>query len=58
MQIPRCSSEGSGADAEVKFWNVPVQRLGLALEGYGAHRFRKVPVERLSGGSGRFRRRC
>ena len=41
--------EGSGADAEVRFWKVSVQRLGQVLEASGAHtqaRFRKVPVQR------------
>ena len=45
-QVP----EGSGADAEVRFGKVPVQRLGQVPEGSGAHtqvRLRKVPVQRF-----------
>ena len=60
MQMPIGEvPEGSGADAEVRFRKVPVQRLGQVLEGSGADtevrfrrfrcrrwvRFRRVPVQ-------------
>ena len=44
-QVP----EGSGADAEVRFRQVPVQRLGQVPEGCGAD-----AEVRFRGGSGRF----
>ena len=45
MQIPSEVLEGSGADAEVRLWKVPVQWLGQVCEGCGAHT--QVPVQRL-----------
>ena len=55
--------EGSGADAEVRFQTVPVQRLGqvprvpvpIPRWGSGKFRCRKVPVQVIRSNSGRFR---
>ena len=50
MQILGEAPEGSGADAEVRFRKVPVQRLGQVPGASGADyqvRIRKVPVQGL-----------